>query len=243
MQLREVAAQVDTGAQDKQLQLGLLGSSDAVYQQHNRELAVSEGELGRLERELQQAKFELLQFDSAVAQAAHGSLGLRGGPEDEHPPARRARARAAPGRRAAQAARQGAAAEAAAQRRRKPSPKRPQSEASAVGGPAGRRRPDPRISRGPAQAPGDRPPARAAPGAPPAPAAASGALGGIWRGGEGGAPGTALGRPRRLQGDAGLPGDRGQARVRARRRGAPRVGRRGDPGERPGDRTAHLRAA
>ncbi len=67
MQLRELAAQVDTGSQDKQLQLGLLGSSDAVYQQHNRELAVSEGELGRLDRELQQAKFELLQFDSAVA--------------------------------------------------------------------------------------------------------------------------------------------------------------------------------
>ena len=67
MQLRELAAQVDTGSQDKQLQLGLLGSSDAVYQQHNRELAVFEGELSRLDRELQQAKFELLQFDSAVA--------------------------------------------------------------------------------------------------------------------------------------------------------------------------------
>ncbi|HEY1792313.1 MAG TPA: chromosome segregation protein SMC [Opitutaceae bacterium] len=67
MQLREVASQVDTGSQDRQMQLGLLGSSDAVYQQHNRELAVSEGELGRLERDLQQAKFELLQFDSAVA--------------------------------------------------------------------------------------------------------------------------------------------------------------------------------
>jgi chromosome segregation protein len=67
MQLREVAAQVDSGSQDKQMQLGLLGSSDAVYQQHNRELAVSEGELGKLDRDLQQAKFELLQFDSAVA--------------------------------------------------------------------------------------------------------------------------------------------------------------------------------
>jgi chromosome segregation protein len=67
MQLREVSARVDTGAQDKQTELGLLGTSDAVYQQHNRELAVAEGELGRLERELHQAKFELLQFDSAVA--------------------------------------------------------------------------------------------------------------------------------------------------------------------------------
>lgn len=67
MQLREVSAQVDTGSQDKQMQLGLLGTSDAVYQQHNRELAVAEGELAKLDRELQQAKFELLQADSAVA--------------------------------------------------------------------------------------------------------------------------------------------------------------------------------
>ena len=75
MQLREVSAQVDTGSQDKQLQLGLLGSSDAVYQQHNRELAVSEGELGKLDRDLQQAKFELLQFDSAVARLRTESSG------------------------------------------------------------------------------------------------------------------------------------------------------------------------
>jgi chromosome segregation protein len=75
MQLREVTAQVDTGSQDKQLQLGLLGSSDAVYQQHNRELAVSEGELGKLDRDLQQAKFELLQFDSAVARLRTESSG------------------------------------------------------------------------------------------------------------------------------------------------------------------------
>ena len=75
MQLREVAAQVDTGSQDKQMQLGLLGSSDAVYQQHNRELAVSEGELGKLDRDLQQAKFELLQFVSAVARLRTESSG------------------------------------------------------------------------------------------------------------------------------------------------------------------------
>ncbi|MBS0664556.1 MAG: chromosome segregation protein SMC [Verrucomicrobia bacterium] len=67
MQLREVTAQVDSGAQDKQLQLGLLGSSDAVFQQRNRDLSVAEGELGRLEQELQQAKFELLQLESTVA--------------------------------------------------------------------------------------------------------------------------------------------------------------------------------
>src|ERR1019366_9538205 len=67
MQLREVSEEVDTGAQDKQLQLGLLGSSDAVFQQRNRELAIAEGELSKLEQELQQAKFNLLQLESTVA--------------------------------------------------------------------------------------------------------------------------------------------------------------------------------
>ncbi len=67
MQLREVSEQVDTGAQDKQMQLGLLGSSDAVFQQRNRELAIVEGELTKLEQELQQAKFQLLQLESTVA--------------------------------------------------------------------------------------------------------------------------------------------------------------------------------
>jgi len=67
MQLREVSAKADTGAQDKQMQLGLLGSSDAVFQQRNRELAIVEGELRKLEQELQQSKFHLLQVESTVA--------------------------------------------------------------------------------------------------------------------------------------------------------------------------------
>ena len=67
MQLREVSSQVDTGAQDKQLQLELLGGSDAVFQQRNRELAIIEGELSKLEQELNQAKFHLLQLESTVA--------------------------------------------------------------------------------------------------------------------------------------------------------------------------------
>ena len=67
MQLREVAAQVDSGAQDKQMQLGLLGSSDAVFQQRNRDQTVVEGELTHLEQEMQQLKFQLLQFESTVA--------------------------------------------------------------------------------------------------------------------------------------------------------------------------------
>lgn len=67
MQLRELTAQVDSGAQDKQQQLSLLGSSDAVFQNRNRELAVAEGELSKLEQELQQAKFQLLTLESTVA--------------------------------------------------------------------------------------------------------------------------------------------------------------------------------
>ena len=67
MQLREVTAQGDTAAQDKQYELGLLGSSDAVFQQRNRELAIVEGELTKLEQDLQQARFQLLQFESTVA--------------------------------------------------------------------------------------------------------------------------------------------------------------------------------
>ncbi len=67
MQLREVTAQADSGAQDKQLQLNLLGSSDAVFQQRNRELAIVEGESNKQENQLRQARFELLQLESAVA--------------------------------------------------------------------------------------------------------------------------------------------------------------------------------
>ncbi len=67
MQLRELSSQVDTGAQDKQMQLSLLGSSDAVFQERNRELAVLEGELTKVEQQLNQDKFHLLQLESAVA--------------------------------------------------------------------------------------------------------------------------------------------------------------------------------
>jgi len=67
MQLREVAAQADSGVQDKQLQLSLLGSSDAAFQQRNRELTIVEGELSRQEQQLQQAKFDLLQLEGVMA--------------------------------------------------------------------------------------------------------------------------------------------------------------------------------
>jgi chromosome segregation protein len=77
MQLREVTAQGDSAAQDKQLQLGLLGSSDSVFQQRNREQGIVEGELTKLEQDLQQAKFQLLQFDSTVARLRTDCFGLR----------------------------------------------------------------------------------------------------------------------------------------------------------------------
>jgi chromosome segregation protein len=67
MQMRELSDQVDSGAQDKEEQLTLLGSSDAVFQNRNRELAVVEGELTTLDEELKQTKFRLLQMESTIA--------------------------------------------------------------------------------------------------------------------------------------------------------------------------------
>ena len=67
MQLRELESQVDSGAQDKEQQLTLLGSSDAVFQDRNRELGVLEAELQKHEQEISQTKFQVLQFESNVA--------------------------------------------------------------------------------------------------------------------------------------------------------------------------------
>ncbi|TAG28609.1 MAG: chromosome segregation protein SMC, partial [Verrucomicrobia bacterium] len=75
MQLRELESQVDTGAQDKQLQLSLLGSSDAVFQDRNRELGVLGAELSKHEQELSQTKFQILQFESAVARLRTDATG------------------------------------------------------------------------------------------------------------------------------------------------------------------------
>jgi chromosome segregation protein len=76
MQRRELATQVDSSAQDKDTQLTLLGSSDAVFQDRNRELAVTEGELTKAEQQLSQDKFHLLQLESAVARHRTESSGL-----------------------------------------------------------------------------------------------------------------------------------------------------------------------
>jgi chromosome segregation protein len=67
MQIKELSAQVDSGSHDKQMQLNLLGSSDAVFQNRNREATILEGELTKSEQDLNQSKFELLQVESSVA--------------------------------------------------------------------------------------------------------------------------------------------------------------------------------
>ena len=75
MQMRELSDQVDTGAQDKEEQLTLLGSSDAVFQNRNRELAVVDGELTTIEEELKQTKFTLLQMESTIARLRTDTMG------------------------------------------------------------------------------------------------------------------------------------------------------------------------
>ncbi len=67
MQIKELASQADIGVQDKQLQLSLLGSSDAAFQERNRELAVVEGEIAKAEQQICQERFQLLQAGNHVA--------------------------------------------------------------------------------------------------------------------------------------------------------------------------------
>jgi chromosome segregation protein len=67
MQLKEVSDQATSGQQDRQLQLNLLGESDAAFQSRNRELALVEGELARLDQLVQKEKFQLLELESRVA--------------------------------------------------------------------------------------------------------------------------------------------------------------------------------
>jgi chromosome segregation protein len=76
MQLRELASQVDAGAQDKEQQLTLLGGSDAVFQDRHRELGVLEAELQKHEQEISQTKFQLLQFESNVARLRTDTTGF-----------------------------------------------------------------------------------------------------------------------------------------------------------------------
>lgn len=74
MQLRELSDQVDSGAQDKEEQLTLLGTTDAVFQNRNRDLAVVEAELSKLDQELAQTKFQLIQRESTIARLRTDSM-------------------------------------------------------------------------------------------------------------------------------------------------------------------------
>lgn len=76
MQLKEVSDQADTGQQDKQLQLNLLGQSDAEFQSKNRDVALAEGELTKAEQQLQKEKFHLLELESRVARLRTDRSGL-----------------------------------------------------------------------------------------------------------------------------------------------------------------------
>lgn len=67
MQLKEVSDQATSGQADRQMQLNLLGESDSAFQAKNRELALVEGELTRLEQLVQKEKFQLLELESRVA--------------------------------------------------------------------------------------------------------------------------------------------------------------------------------
>ena len=67
MQLKEVSDQATSGQQDRQMQLNLLGESDSVFQAKNRDLALVEGELTRLDQLVQKEKFQLLELESRVA--------------------------------------------------------------------------------------------------------------------------------------------------------------------------------
>ncbi len=76
MQMRELSDQVDSGAQDKEEQLTLLGSSDQLFQNRNRDLAIAEAELSKLEDELKQTKFQLLQMESTIARLRTDTTGF-----------------------------------------------------------------------------------------------------------------------------------------------------------------------
>ena len=76
MQLKEVSDQASSGQEDRQLQLNLLGESDSAFQSKNRELALAEGELNRLEQLVQKEKFQLLEIESRVTRLRTDCSGL-----------------------------------------------------------------------------------------------------------------------------------------------------------------------
>ncbi len=65
-QLMELSERADASTQDKQLQLGVLGDSDEVFQSRNRGLSSVEERLRQSETKLQQLKYRILEAESGL---------------------------------------------------------------------------------------------------------------------------------------------------------------------------------
>jgi len=75
-QLSELAERVDTGVQDRQSQLDVVGSFDSSFQERSQELEKVEGRLKASEDDLQQRKFRLLEADSILVRVRNESANL-----------------------------------------------------------------------------------------------------------------------------------------------------------------------
>ncbi len=75
-QLSDLAQRADVSTQDKQLQLSVLGDSDEVFQDRNRELNDVEARLTGAEQELQQLKYRSLEAESALVRLRNDCANL-----------------------------------------------------------------------------------------------------------------------------------------------------------------------
>ena len=75
-QLSDLAQRADTSTQDKQLQLSILGDSDEVFQDRNREANEVEARLTAAEQELQQLKYRSLEAESALVRLRNDCTNL-----------------------------------------------------------------------------------------------------------------------------------------------------------------------
>ncbi len=65
-QIGEIAARLDASSQDKQLHMDILGNSDEIFHERNRELADIEAKLESTEREIQQLKTQAQQAEESA---------------------------------------------------------------------------------------------------------------------------------------------------------------------------------
>ena len=75
-QLSDLAQRADVSTQDKQLQLSVLGDSDEVFQDRNRELNEVEARLAAAEQDLQQQKYRTLEAESALVRLRNDCANL-----------------------------------------------------------------------------------------------------------------------------------------------------------------------